>query len=239
MYLNILPLLFMQFPMLFALQRGNIEIIMLAVCMAFYILYKEEKYNLAAIVLSFAVCMKLYPALLAMLFLCKKQYKAFGLCACSSLGITGFSYLLIQNNLGGLTHYLSGFTGFLDIYGKLLGMQYNHSILFGIYYLLNNFFNISLFTLFTSDLMKVYTVGIVMIAIALTLYTIFKKMDEWKKIAMFTLMIVSFPQVSFEYTLILLIIPIIAFITDEKTKRWEDITYSILFRIVADTDEFL
>ena len=80
--------------------------------------------------------------------------------------------------------------------------------------------------------MTAYTIGIICIAIPLILYTTFKKMEEWKKVTLFTLMIVSFPQISFDYTLILLIIPIIAFITDKNTKKWENITYSILFGLL-------
>lgn len=238
MYIHILLLLFMQFPMLFALQRGNIEIIILALCMLFYVFYKKEKYYLAAVLLSFAVCMKLYPALLAMLFISKKQYKAFFTCVGASLGITILSFLLVQENLGGLTHYLGSFTNFLDYYGKLSGMQYNHSILFGIYYFAYKFLNISLYTIFTSNLMSVYTIGIVIIAIPLILYTTFKKMAEWKKVTLLVLMMISFPQISFEYTLILTIIPIILFIADQETKRWENIVYSVLFRFIANTYEY-
>ena len=238
MYINILIFLFMQFPMLFAFQRGNIEIIILVFCMLFYVLYEKEKYNLAAIVLSFAVCMKLYPALLAMLFISRKKYKSFLLCAVSSLIITVLSYFQVQKILVGFTHYLSGFTNFIDIYGKVSGMQYNHSILFGIYYVIYKTSNLNLLDIFSNSIMTAYTIGIICIAIPLILYITFKKMEEWKKVTLFTLMMVSFPQISFDYTLILLIIPIMIFVSDKNTKKWENITYPILFRITFNTNEY-
>lgn len=236
--INILIFICLQFPVIFVFQRGNIEILILTFCVLFYVLYKKEKYNLAAIVLSFAVCMKLYPALLAMLFISKKQYKSFFLCAGMSLGLTVVSFLIMQDTLGGFAHYLSGFTKFINIYGNFEGMQYNHSLLFGIYYFLYKAFAFDLSNLFNSGIIDMYTIVVICIAIPLTLYTTFSKMSEWKKVTIFILMIVSFPQISFDYTLILLIIPIIEFIKDANTKRWENIAYSILFRFAINTNEY-
>lgn len=232
MYFNIIIFILMQFPFLFAFQRGNIELIVLAICMAFYILYKKEKYNLAAIVLSLAVCMKLYPALLAMLFISKKQYKSFFMCAGSSVVIAILSYLLVQDIFGGFSHYISGFTTFVEGLGGISGLQYNHSLLFAIYYIRYKILNIDILDVFSNSIMTGYTISIICLAIPLTLYTTFKKMEEWKKVTIFTLMIVSFPQISFDYTLLLLMIPIIAFVTDENTKKWENIVYSILFGLL-------
>lgn len=232
--INVFLLIFLQFPMIFVFQRGNIEILILTICILFYALYKKEKYNLAAIVLSFAVCMKLYPALLAMLFVSKKKYKSFALCAGMSIGITLISWLIMQEELGGFTHYLSGFTKFVDLYGgNIFGLQYNHSILFGIYYVLFKLYGVSsLREIFNSNITSLYTIIISLISIPLILYTTFSKMKEWKKLTIFTLILVSFPQVSFDYTLILLIIPIIEFVKSDDTKKWENITYSILFGLL-------
>lgn len=90
----ILIFIIMQFPILFNFQRGNIEFISLSFCMLFYILYKKEKYNLSAIILSFAICLKLYPALLAILFINKKQYKSFILCILSCIGVTRYKLFI-------------------------------------------------------------------------------------------------------------------------------------------------
>ena len=45
-------------------------------------------------------------------------------------------------------------------------------------------------------------------------------------------MMISFPPVSFDYTLIFLLIPIIEFIKEEKTSKKENIIYSILFGLL-------
>ena len=238
--INTFMLIFFQFPMIFVFQRGNIEIFVLTFCILFYILFKKEKYNLAAVVLALAVSMKLYPALLAMLFISRKRYRSFFVCAGTSVLITILSWLLIQSTLGGLTHYLSGFTNFIDLYASnIFGMQHNHSILFGIYYVVYKVYGINgLFEIFNSSIVNIYTIVIICIAIPLTIYTTLKKMQEWKKVAIFILMIVSFPQISFEYTLILLVIPIMEFIGENNTKKWENITYSILFRLIINTYEY-
>ena len=137
MYTCLGVFLFLQFPMLFVFERGNIEIISLAFTFIFYILYKDKKYNAAAVILSLAVSMKLYPALLALLFINKKQWKPFFLCAGLSIGITAISYLCVIDIVGLPHEYAVGFDNFMRIYGKgWMGFQYNHSILFGIHYLL-------------------------------------------------------------------------------------------------------
>ena len=230
MWILAIILVVFQFPMLFCIQRGNIESIGLALCIVFYYFYKKEKYNMAAIFLSLAVCIKLYPALLALLFIGKKQYKSLFLCAGMSVVLTILSYVIMSNLLGNLPEYMQEFGLFLDRYGKgLEGMQYNHSILFGIYYMLNIFFGNDLQEILSGNIINVYTPCIIAIAIPLIIYTIFSKIRIWKKITLFVLMMVSFPQVSFDYTLIMLIIPIIEFVSDKETKKWEDIVYAILF----------
>ena len=233
LFFNIVCLVILPFPMIYAFQRGNIEMISLLFCFIFYYLFRKEKYTASAIFLAMATCLKLYPALLALLFLNRKQYKQFFLCAGATIGITAISFLLMQDVLGGITEYIAGFTSFMNTHGNgLQGMQFNHSILFGIYYVLFEFFGIGLKELFSGPIMSIYTICIAITSLSLVVYAFVAKIPEWKKLTLYTLMIASFPYVTFEYTLVFLLLPIIAFALDDTTKKWENMTYSILFGLL-------
>lgn len=233
LFYETLIMILLPFSMIFEFARGNIEIIVFVFCLLFYYFYKKEKYMVAAIVLALAVSMKLYPALFALLFLHKKRYKEFIICTLMSIGIGGLSYLLMIDILGTIPEYIDKFSGFVNTFSKsLAGLKYNHSILFGIYFLANNLFGIKYQELVTGPIINIYTPVIIIIALILMAYVFFKNIEEWKKVTILTLMMVIFPHTSFDYTLIALTIPMIAFIIDDNTKKWENIAYSILFGLL-------
>ena len=76
---------FFIYPMWFLFQRANVEYFVLVALIVFIVQFKRERYYWAAFALAIAVGMKLYPALFALLFLKRKQYKPFFCCTVLSL----------------------------------------------------------------------------------------------------------------------------------------------------------
>ena len=151
-----------------------------------------------------------------------------------TIGVSIVSYFLVMDIFGTIPQYIDKFSVFVNRFSKgLSGFKYNHSILFGIYFVLNKILGIDYLTLSTGSIIDVYTPAIIIISFILMAYVIFKNIAEWKKITILTLMMVIFPHTSFDYTLIALTIPMIAFIIDDNTRKWENITYSILFGLLV------
>lgn len=214
------------YPFIFAFERGNVEFIVFIFLILFFLAYNKEKYSVAAILLAFPICMKLYPALFAILFLKDKRIKEFLLCTISSILLMFFSFIAIGGNLNNLSIALENFSYFTNNYAKTMqGLQFSHTMWSGF----NCFAILINESLIESSYISSYTIAISIISILLILYIIFVEREEWKNITILTIMMITFPHVSFDYTLIHMYIPIIYFIISESTKKWEEILYSILF----------
>lgn len=227
-FFAMLLITFCSYPIMYEFDRANVEYIVLAFLMLFFIFYKKEKYKIAAVLLSLPICMKLYPAVFILLFLQKRRIKEFFICVFSTILVMCFSYILLGGTIESLPIAIENFKGFSsNIGGTLQGVQYNHT-LWGF----SNFCNLLINgQLLNSASMASYTITIIIIAILLALYLIFMEKEEWKIITILTIMMITFPHVSFDYTLMHMYIPILYFVTAENTKKWEQITYSILLAL--------
>lgn len=227
-FLGMILIVFSSYPILFEFDRGNIEHLVLVFLLFFFICYKNKRYKLAAILIAFPICMKLYPALFAFLFLKDKKYKEFFLCGIFSIVLMIGSFVSIGGNLTNLPIAIENLNYFTETYAKTgLGVQYSHTIWSGL-----NCISIDLKdTMLTPSNMTFYTISIAVIALGLIGYIVFMEKEDWKAITILTIMMITFPHVSFDYTLIHMLIPITFFIISENYKKWESIIYSILFAL--------
>ena len=81
------------YPLLFLLDRGNLEgLIWIWLLLALLSFYKQL-FTTAAILLALAAAMKLFPALLFLLFLAKRRYRAFFIALLVSIAVTVLSWI--------------------------------------------------------------------------------------------------------------------------------------------------
>lgn len=224
-------LLIFSYPILFEFDRANVEYLVLAFLLMFFMAYKKGNYRLASILLSFPICMKLYPALFIILFLKEKKYKEFITSTVVSVLLMIIGFIMIGGNSSNISIALENFSFFTTAFAKNgAGIPYNHTI-----WTLLSVLNLKYGTLsinsFGEQFIQIYTLIIVIIAILLVLYILFIEKSEWKIVAILTIMMITFPHVSFDYTLIHMYIPILFFITCKDTKKWENIVFSILLGI--------
>lgn len=96
-----------SYPMFFAMASGNLSLLAAALVALFLLAYAQKKYVLAAVLLGMAAALKLYPALLGILFLCDKRWKEAFLCGLVGVGLTCFSLAMFQGGfLENLTDWL-------------------------------------------------------------------------------------------------------------------------------------
>ena len=229
-YIIIFMLLF-SYPFLFEFDRANVEYIVMSFLLIFFILYKKEKYTLASLALAVPICMKLYPALFAILLLKRKKYKEFLLCTVLSLSLMLCSFVIIGGNINNLPIAIKNFSFFTEKFAiEGDGLPYNHTI-----WTMINYFNINFgsYTIkdFGNNYISIYTQMVIISAIIIIAYLLIIEKEEWKIITILTIMMITFPHVSFDYTLIHLYIPLIYFIISNVKNRWEEIVYAILFSI--------
>lgn len=216
-----------SYPLLFVLDRGNIEgLIFIFLCLFVYF-YKKNKVLLSIIPLALAICMKLYPAALLILVISDKKYKEAIWCFLITIGITLLSLFLMK---GGIFFNLAEFIKDLNYFREMYiigneGADYGHS-LFNVFRQINLYLpvieNLNTFILF-------YLILTFVIFGLITMYVIFIEKEFWKKITLLVFSMILLPQVSFDYTLIHIYIPLMFFIESAEKIFKSNFTISLLF----------
>lgn len=203
------------FPVLYVLNRGNIEMLLFLVMAAFLITYKKNRFYQSAFWLALAINIKIYPAVFLLLFLSEKRFKPFftALGACLGLFLIGF-----YATGGNWSHFLQGFEHFTALHQLTpAGLQFSNSffnlIRFPAFFLLDmpSQINWDVFSVFSQSVAPYYF-GVIAVLCGMLFYRLCKgHLLFWQKVFILALMQTTFPFVSYNYTLILLLLPLCFF----------------------------
>lgn len=220
-----------SFPLLFALDRANTEILLFAVCAAFLLCYRAKRFWCAAFLLALGINMKLYPAVFLVLFAADKRYKELGgtLLFSVLLGAVGWWKIGVHLDFSGfnLGHQLMPF-----------GLEFSHS-----------FFNllrlpVFLFTQtqnrpdswaalmdFSRRAMPIYAFFALGGFALLCAYVVFINRSWVRAVLLLTLAEVFLPFVSHDYTLLQLALPVLMLLQNpqEKTDNLTVFLLALLF----------
>jgi len=226
----------LNYPMMFVVDRANLELWIFMSIAGFLIAYDNNHNVLACLFLSIAISMKLYPALLGVLFITDKKYKYILYTAVITMGLTTLSAATlvggISGTISGLSNCLKAFNaGYMS--GGTSGLQHNTSmfvplkLMYYAYYSSTGKFPVGYEQVFN----KYYLVFAICV-LSFVLFVVFKyKAERWKQVALLVISFIMLPQVSFDYKLVNLLIPIILFLGCE-TKSKKDLILSILFGLL-------
>lgn len=122
----------LTWPVYFALQRGNIESLIWVVIAAGIALLFEERYLSGALVLGLAGSFKLYPLLFLALLLRPKRFAEIGYGLALAAVLTLAALRFLEPNVGlawrqvqaGIAHWTMDYTGFYDA----IGLAPDHSL---------------------------------------------------------------------------------------------------------------
>lgn len=241
-YLSFLPLSyralasgilsFSTYPFIFCVARGNLEMIVLLFVFVFVFYYRCNMYLIAAAFLSCAIAMKLYPGVLGVLLLKKRQYKASALTAALTLALTLISASIFP---GGVA--------------KTAELLKNNLEIFREEYILDTsaiYFSSSYFTAFkfylrvgnydflptVTNILLPYRILCVFIFASTVFYVIRYEEVLWKQVALLSFNMILLPEVSYDYKLIHLLIPIGLFIRSAPDRLNEDRLNVALFGLL-------
>jgi hypothetical protein len=239
--IQVISIIFLSYPILFTLDRSNMEIFIFFLLYVFIQLYKNKKFNLAAIVLSLAVSLKIFPIVFASLFLSKKHIKPLLLTFVSTFLISGLSFLLLLPTYKSSSILLLKYLDFYRDYHYMYeigntGLFFSHS-LFGLIKVINFYFFTRPNETFSNLLPNIFILAQaysgLMLTISLTTFAYLKFIEKelWKKITLLVILIDLFALVSADYKLIHFLLPLFLFI-NVKNKNKTDIIYIILFGLL-------
>ncbi len=200
-----LPLLVLvtSYPIIFCIQRGNLEILIaIGLALGTWAYWRERTWT-AAIVWGVFGSVKLYPLLLLAIFLSFRQYRQFFVSLLAAACSTLLSLLYIGPDLCTAS---VGISGSLDAFLKLYSLQIDYWIGFdhSLFALLKlNIHNVALPSLLHGYMI---TVAVVM----LTLYFVrIRKLPVANQLLVLTVASILFPPTSYDYTLLQLYAPFI------------------------------
>ncbi len=229
---NILIFSLLSYPVLFALSRGNYELIVFIFVALFVYFYEKNNITISILFLSLAIAMKPFPGIFLILFLSDRKYKEAVYAALLATLITIASYASFHEGfLVNVKLHLVTLHMYNNDYAIAnAGLAYGNS-LFGtikilIAYLYPRSFNEIVTSLFSS-----YTTATLIMFGLISTYLIILEKEYWKKIALLVFCMNLFPHVSADYKLIHLFIPLFLFINKSKSDG-NDRIYVILFSLL-------
>ena len=194
----------LTWPLPFALQRGNIEMLLWLPIVGAIWAFSQGRYAIAAVLIGLVASVKLYPIILLALFLSRRRWREIALGLCVVVFATVTSLWHIGPTLAfAWTHLGLGVNGFLQEHGahvNLLTEGFNHSL----------FHLIKMATFAKPHLLEailpsyMLVVGAIMVAFFLIRG---RKLPALNQVTILVVSMLYLPATSYDYTLLSLLIP--------------------------------
>jgi len=230
----------LTYPILFTIDRGNLETLVMISLLAFVFSYQKKKYIVSTVFLSFAVAMKLFPIVLLVVYLSDKKYR--------EIFLTGLFTSLLT--IISLLFFKGGFLENLTLLGSGANLVFLNRFLGGDLIVQRG---VSLFTLIKiflietnllqkvnmSEFLGIY-IKIAMVAgLFIAAYVVFLEKEFWKKVAVLVIAMLLLPQVSADYKLIHVFIPLFLFFNASKRSRLDWVYIALFGLLLIPKDYYL
>lgn len=225
---------FMTYPFLFTLDRGNIEALVFLFQAAFIVFYKMTRLRLAVLFLAAAIAMKGYSIVFLIIFMADKKVKeslqVLGIAACMTLfgamvfgeGVVNNLFLLAQN-VEASRHYFRAAD---------YGMLHSSSLMSLLKFVLNPFIaGVIPAKIEVLDALHPYYLILAFGLLGVLSWFAFHERVFWKQVALLTIAEILLPEVSFDYKLLHLLVPMTLFVQADQPSRY-DRFYCILFGLL-------
>jgi hypothetical protein len=225
-------LTFTSYPFLFAITRGNLEMFVLLFAFAFMVLFERGKYWGAAVFLAFAASMKLYPGVYGVLLLQKRQYKASALTAAVALIVTLAAAAIFPGGIAGTMERLIGnLDNFKEHYVLSAGTIHFSSNYFAVLKLLVRIAGADVPAVM--EALRVPYIVLCLTAFAgITVYILRIEQTLWKQAALLCCAMILLPEVSFDYRLAHILLPLALFVAAPAGDVRHDRFYVAVFGLL-------
>ncbi len=234
-YLSLFVLTFLSYPIIFAIDRANFDLIICIMLFLFVLFYQKRKIVFSTVFLGIAIAIKPFAGLLILLYVIDKEYKAAAILLFNVLLLTILSLSLFKDGLiieiqkfitdftsagkmimsGSIAHFSSDLYNFLNI--LVAGFS--------------QLFNIEK-SAFSNSIFKLsYTIFSIIIIIGFSIYLLKNRQPLWKKLLILTCLMILLPFASGDYRLIYFFPPLLLFLSS-KDKNIHDYHLTILFGLL-------
>ena len=220
-------IVFFSYPVLFCLDRGNLEGLSFIFFMGFAWFFRKRQFWLAAVLLGIAASTKMYPVVFGALLLREKKWREFLLVGSLALALNIVPAACLP---GGILGTFSRLFENQRIANLVLGMTFG-GVPYGIS--LFSLVKISCYFLFNGRLpehvLGFYSVPCAVITLYCFYFAIRKLGKIWEAIFFVFAPWLIFPQISYAYKLIWLLVPVCLMFEDESLSIFDVWCFGLLF----------
>jgi hypothetical protein len=176
--------------------------------------------------------MKLYPAVFGVMFIADKKYRPLAISVVLTLFLTAISAMSYKGGItasyAGLMHNLNEFSGYITSYE---GFRYNSSLFFPMIFSFSDFAEPEL-------IRQLYPYIAMTVFLLIFAYIVCFENELWKRVSLLTFMILLLPQISFDYKLINLFIPLVLFVDTKTVSRFSTL-YAVIFGLLLIPKDYI
>ena len=213
----------LSFPMLYAIQRGNIIILAIPLTMFFVFFRNHERKlvrELSYIALAIAAGLKLYPAVFGILLITDKKYKE-----AARLIVYGIlAFVLPVFAFGGPDMLVQVFKNIFQFNNSSAGKK----ALF-----LSGYSYQEIVAVFLKNRSMAMFGKIVFVCLELmAVLMVFMLKKDWQKLTALCYLVFNIRSLSSEYALTFFLIPFVMFLTDKRKFKWNDYLYLLCLALM-------
>ncbi len=235
---SLFVLSFLSYPLLFTLDRGNVEGFAFMLLSLFVYFFCSNRTGISSLFLAAAAALKVYPIVFIILYLAEKKYKEAAIFVGALLVLSAFAYDEAQGfsfHLLRLVEIIKGSADPAQLYNVVLvigneGAAFSSSAYGALKAAIYGWGPQDPAPLLMKLFSTYYSVSLLLFAL-IALYVIIVEKELWKKVAILTLSMMVFPFVTADYRLLNLYVPMWLFLNSEK-RSGEDLLYSVLFGLL-------
>ncbi len=222
-----LVLTLFAYPVLVAVDRGNLEMVVFVLLAAFFYLYYAAHSRWAWLPLALAIAAKYYWATLLVLPLCDKHYRQLVYSVAGAIASTLLSVLAIAWSSGvgiGKVLSITGGTlrGHVEMDNTLFTVQHGHS-LWGVVCVIDRWTggDIQLWLLGRNNILRLYVVACLLAFLWICGRLLTHELADWQRATVLVVCALLLPMENHDYTLIHLFLPLALFVLAAgRVRRW-------------------
>jgi hypothetical protein len=229
---------FLSYPVLFTLDRGNVEGFAFILLSLFVYFFCSNRTGISTLFLAAAAALKVYPIVFIILYIAEKKYKEAAIFVGALLVLSAFAYDGAQGFSFHLLRFIAMVRSSADptqLYNALLvigdeGAAFSSAAFGALKAAIYAWDPQNSGPLILKLFSAYHAVSLLLFALV-ALYVIIVEKELWKKVAILTLSMIFFPFVAGDYKLINVYIPMWLFLNSKERSR-ADLIYAILFGLL-------
>ncbi len=220
-----LVLTLFAYPVLFAVDRGNLEMVVFVLLAAFFYLYYAAHSRWAWLPLALAIAAKYYWATLLVLPLCDRHYRQTVYAVAGAIASTVLSVLAIAWSSGvgiGKVLSITGSTlrSHLEMSDTVFTVQHGHS-LWGVVIVIDRWTGDHLWLHGAGNIRRLYAAACLLAFAWICWRLLTREHADWQRATVLVVCALLLPMENHDYTLIHLYLPLALFVlAGGRVRRW-------------------